>query len=174
MSKWHLIQPLQREIYQTPTLIVLSEAKLFRQVSCSTEFVRIMCLVCQHFDFNSADWFSDNLHASSRWFCKQWERNLATQFSRCSWGRMVCYTAVFSVDTLRSSSFVGRSVASGQERLTNPWERLRGRLWVRRTHWSGLCITVARKGHYNIFFLLKLSRDNFNLWHDNFELSCDN
>ena len=111
MSKWHLIQPLQREIYQTPTLIVLSEAKLFRQVSCSTEFVRIMCLVCQHFDFNSADWFSDNLHASSCWFCKQWERNLATQFSRCSWGRMVCYTAVFSVDTLRSSSFVGRSVA---------------------------------------------------------------
>ena len=111
MSKWHLIQPLQREIYQTPTLIVLSEAKLFRQVSCSTEFVRIMCLVCQHFDFNSADWFSDNLHASSCWFCKQWERNLATQFSRCSWGRMVCYTAVFSVVTLRSSSFVGRSVA---------------------------------------------------------------
>ena len=33
--------------------------------------------------------------------------------------------------------------------------------------------TVARKGHYNIFFLLKLSRDNFNLSRDKFELSRD-
>ena len=31
--------------------------------------------------------------------------------------------------------------------------------------------TVARKGHYNIFFLLKLSRDKFKLSRDNFELS---
>ena len=131
---------LQRERYQTPTLIVLSGAKLFGHVSCSTELQRIMRLVCKHFDFKSADWFSDNLHASSCWFRKQWERNLATQFRRCLWGRIVCYPAVFSVVTLRSSSFMGRSVASGQERLTNPWERLRGRQWVRRTHWSGLCI----------------------------------
>ena len=35
-------------------------------------------------------------------------------------------------------------------------------------------ITVARKGHYNIFFLLKLSRDNFNLSRDKFKLSRDN
>ena len=34
--------------------------------------------------------------------------------------------------------------------------------------------TVARKGHYNIFFLLNLSRDKFKLSRDNFELSRDN
>ena len=34
--------------------------------------------------------------------------------------------------------------------------------------------TVARKGHYNNFFLLKLSRDDFNLSRDNLELSRDN
>ena len=34
--------------------------------------------------------------------------------------------------------------------------------------------TVARKGHYNIFFSLKLSRDNFNLSRDKFKLSRDN
>ena len=33
----------------------------FGHVSNSTELVR-MCLACQHFDFNSADWISDNLH----------------------------------------------------------------------------------------------------------------
>ena len=33
--------------------------------------------------------------------------------------------------------------------------------------------TVAREGHYNIFFLLKLSRDNFNLSRDKFKLSRD-
>ena len=34
--------------------------------------------------------------------------------------------------------------------------------------------TVARKEHYNIFFLLKLLRDNFNLSRDKFKLSRDN
>ena len=33
---------------------------------------------------------------------------------------------------------------------------------------------VARKGHYNSFVLLKLSRDNFNLSRDKFKLSRDN
>ena len=33
--------------------------------------------------------------------------------------------------------------------------------------------TVARKEHYNIFFLLKLLRDNFNLSRDKFKLSRD-
>ena len=37
-----------------------------------------MCLACQHFDFNSADWISDNLHVITSWyFCKKWERNLS-------------------------------------------------------------------------------------------------
>ena len=33
-------------------------------VSHSTELVR-MCLACQHFEFNSAEWISDNLHVIS-------------------------------------------------------------------------------------------------------------
>ena len=37
-----------------------SGAKIFGHVSHSTELVRV-CLACQHFDFNSADWISDNL-----------------------------------------------------------------------------------------------------------------
>ena len=41
-----------------------SGAKIFGHVSHSTELVR-MCLACQHFDFNSADWISDNLHVIS-------------------------------------------------------------------------------------------------------------
>ena len=34
---------------------------LVTYVSLSTELVR-MCLACQHFDFNGADWISGNLH----------------------------------------------------------------------------------------------------------------
>ena len=41
-----------------------SGAKILGHVSHSTELVR-MCLACQHFDFNSADWISDNLHVIS-------------------------------------------------------------------------------------------------------------
>ena len=41
-----------------------SGAKIFGYVSHSTELVR-MCLACQHFDFNSADWIFDNLHVIS-------------------------------------------------------------------------------------------------------------
>ena len=38
--------------------------KIFGHVSHSTELVR-MCLASQHFDFNSADWISGNLHVMS-------------------------------------------------------------------------------------------------------------
>ena len=41
-----------------------SGAKIFGHVSHSTELVR-MCLACQRFDFNNADWISDNLHVIS-------------------------------------------------------------------------------------------------------------
>ena len=37
------------------------EQNIFDHVSHSTELVRV-CLACQHFDFNSAYWISDNLH----------------------------------------------------------------------------------------------------------------
>ena len=72
------------------------EQKTFGHVSHSTELVR-MCLACQHFDFNSADWISDNLHViSSRYL-----RTMGKEF-----------------------------IFVGQERVTNPSERLRGRLAV--------------------------------------------
>ena len=62
-------------------------AKLDGHVSHSTELVR-MCLACQHFDFNSADWFSDNLHLSSVQliFGNYGKGKLTTRFSRRLWG----------------------------------------------------------------------------------------
>ena len=42
-------------------LLFSSGAKIFGHVSHSTELVR-MCLACQHFEFISAYWISDNLH----------------------------------------------------------------------------------------------------------------
>ena len=46
-----------------------------------------MCLACQHFDFNSADWFSDNLHVISSWYLQTMGKEFIFQFSRRSWGR---------------------------------------------------------------------------------------
>ena len=54
-------------------LLFSSGAKIFGHVSHSTELV-LMCLAFQHFDFNSTDWISDNLHV----ICEQWERNLSS------------------------------------------------------------------------------------------------
>ena len=45
-------------------LLFSSGAKIFGHVSHSTELVR-MCLACQHFDFNGADWISNNLQVIS-------------------------------------------------------------------------------------------------------------
>ena len=53
--------------------IFTSGAKIFGQVSHSTELVR-MCLACQHIDYNSADWISDNLQGIS-------SRHLRTKLS---------------------------------------------------------------------------------------------
>ena len=53
-----------------------SGAKIFGHVSHSTELVR-MCLACQHFDFNSADWISIICMWSPADICEQWERNLS-------------------------------------------------------------------------------------------------
>ena len=104
MSKWHLIQSLQREMYKKLTLIVFnvfrrilslgapglsprfsSGAKIFGQVSHSTELVR-MDLACQHFDFNSADWISDNLHVISSWYLRTMGKEFIFRFSRRLWG----------------------------------------------------------------------------------------
>ena len=77
MSKWHLIQPLQKEIYKKRILISYysrqEQKSLVMYISHSTELV-LMCLAFQHFDFNSTDWISDNLHV----ICEQWERNLSS------------------------------------------------------------------------------------------------
>ena len=108
MSKWNLIQPLQREIYRTPTFlsqIFLSGANLFGHVSHFIEFVRV-CLACQHFDFNSADWFSDNLDVSSSWYLRTTGKELNHSFQQ---------TLV------------------GQEHVTNPYDRLHVRLITCKT-----------------------------------------
>ena len=90
MSKWHLTQPLQREIHKKPMLIsyiiFLYGAKIFGRVSHSTELVR-MCLACQHFDFNSADWISDNLNVIVTWYLRTMGKEFNFRFSRRWWGR---------------------------------------------------------------------------------------
>ena len=45
-----------------------------------------------------------------------------------------------------------------QGKQFSPNDQIHG--WNLRNHILGHESTVARKGHYNIFFLLKLSRDN--------------
>ena len=47
-------------------LLDSSAAKTFGHVTHSTELVS-KCLACQHFDINSADWISDDLHVISSW-----------------------------------------------------------------------------------------------------------
>ena len=49
---------------------------MFGHVSNSTELVR-MCLACQHFVFNSADWISIICMRCPADICDQWERNLS-------------------------------------------------------------------------------------------------
>ena len=61
-----------------------SEAKIFGHASHSTELVH-MCLACQHFDFNSADWISDNLHVISIWYLRTMGKEFIVRFSR-RWG----------------------------------------------------------------------------------------
>ena len=63
-----------------------SEAKIFGHVSHFTELVR-KCLACQHLDFNSADWTSDNLHVISSRHSRTIGKEYIFQFSRRSWGR---------------------------------------------------------------------------------------
>ena len=60
--------------------------KIFGHVSHFTELVR-MCLACQHFDLNSADWISDNLHGISSRYLRTMGKEFIFQFSRRSWGR---------------------------------------------------------------------------------------
>ena len=52
----------------------------------TTELVR-MCLAFQHFDFNSADWISDNLHVISSRYLRKMGKEFIFRFSRRSWGR---------------------------------------------------------------------------------------
>ena len=67
-------------------LLFSSGAKIFGHVSHSTELVR-MCLACQHFDFNSTDWISDNLHVISSRYLRTMGKEFIFQFSRRLWGR---------------------------------------------------------------------------------------
>ena len=86
-SKWHLIQPYREKYTKSQRLspTFSSGAKIFGHVSHSTELVR-MCLACQHFDFSSADWISDNLHVISSWYLRTMGKEFIFQLSRRSWG----------------------------------------------------------------------------------------
>ena len=60
-----------------------SGAKIFGHVLHSTELVR-KCLACQHFDINSADWISHNLHVISSWYLWTMGKEFIFRFSRRS------------------------------------------------------------------------------------------
>ena len=89
-----LIQPLRREIHTKSQRLsprFSSRAKIFGHVSHSTALVH-KCLACQHFDFNSADWFSDNLHLISSWYLRTMGKEFIFRFSRRSWSRNAWWT----------------------------------------------------------------------------------
>ena len=69
----------ERNIQKTNAVIspiFLSRAKIFGHVSHSAQLVR-MCLACQQFDFNSADWICNNLVRFPAVICEQWKRTLS-------------------------------------------------------------------------------------------------
>ena len=124
MSKWHLIQPLQR-----------LGAKIFSHVSHSTELV-CMCLACQHFDFNSADWISDNLHVISSQYVRTMGKKLIFQFSRRSWGRNAWVT-------LRTSAWEASNVFP----FTDFFCKTKKKLCIVRTRPKlYTCVTLLCKG----------------------------
>ena len=75
-----------------------------------------MCLACQHFDFNSADWFSDNLHLSSVQliFGNYGKGKLTTRFSRRLWGSPL------------AGAEMGRAVGRKGKRGWDSGDRVRG------------------------------------------------
>ena len=87
MSKWHLIQPLQREIYKKPTLIsyilvrsknLWSRITLYR--ACTYVF-GLSTLWLQQHRLNL-----DNLHVISSWYLRTMGKEFIFRFSRRSWG----------------------------------------------------------------------------------------
>ena len=69
MSNWHLIQHLQRQICKNWTFISYILVRGKTLWSHNTHYrACTSCLAGQHFDFNSTDWFSHNLHMSSSWY----------------------------------------------------------------------------------------------------------
>ena len=77
MSKWHLIQPLQREIYKKPTLIsyILVRSKNLL-VTYHTLQSLYVCVWLVNTDVNNADWISDNLHV----ICSRYLRTIRKEF----------------------------------------------------------------------------------------------
>ena len=67
-------------------ILVLSKT-LWSSVTLYRACRSVKVVVCQHFDFKSAHWHSDNLLVSPADICEQWKGNLTARFSRRSWGR---------------------------------------------------------------------------------------
>ena len=73
------------------------------------------CLACQHFEFNSADWFFS-----------QWERNLTARCSRHSWGRNAWRTP--------TNVCVGRYRLQHKQINLKGWDYTLVTLWCGRTY----------------------------------------
>ena len=88
----------ERNIQKANAYLLYSrqEQKIFGHVSHSTELVR-MCLACQHFDFNSADWISDNLHVISSRYLRTLGKQFIFRFSRRLWGCVGGYRIPFGL-----------------------------------------------------------------------------
>ena len=71
---------------QQPIALYLLDSRL-EQKSLVTYHTLRMCLACQRFDFNSADWIADNLRVISSIYLRTMGKEFVFQFSRRSWGR---------------------------------------------------------------------------------------
>ena len=144
-----------------------SGAKIFGHVSHSTELVR-MCLACQHFDFNSADWIFDNLHVISSWYLRTMGKEFIFRFSRRSWGRNAWRTPKnFCVGGYPEDGFLGgemryrisRSIAKSEVRIsksksgfpnrTQPWSKK-----IIGCAWSFILVEVIKKNLLVLKYLL--------------------
>ena len=81
ISKWHLVQPLQRETYT-------KRQPLSPKYSCSelNSLIMYQWLV-NTWTFTAPIGSPIICTPAPAHICEQWERNLTTRFRRCSWGR---------------------------------------------------------------------------------------
>ena len=82
-----------------------------------------MCLACQHFDLNSADWITDNLRVISHQYLQTMGKEFIFQFSRRSWGR----NARLRMSAGEASLFRAKSY-SGQRERKSVWQGFQSKI----------------------------------------------